>query len=629
MVEGRWTISDCDADTARALARELELSETTARVLVRRGLGEPSEARAFLEGATPGHDPFLLGDMAGACEAIRAAVAARRRICVHGDYDVDGICATALAVLVLRELGAEVDWHLPSRFEEGYGVASETLSRLAEEGCGLVLTVDCGITAVAEIAEAKAAGLDVVVTDHHRPGDELPDCPVVATRPSSYPFPELCGTGVVYKLGQALLGERAESLDRHLDLVALATIADVVPLVDENRALALAGLRTLARTQRPGLRALMEAARVDPAAIDEGAVGFRLGPRINAAGRLCRPVEALELLLTEDAEQARGLAERLEVLNRDRQGVEQRILREAIAHVEEWPEARRRRRAYVIADEGWHEGVIGIVASRLVERFHRPVVLLAGGDGAWKGSGRSIPAFDLHGGLAACSHLLERWGGHRAAAGLSVAPDRLEAFIEAFAAHADAHLVDRDLEPITVVDAVVSPRELTLDLAAELARLAPFGLGNPGVTLLLAGCEISEPAAVGEGRHLRFRVRDPQKGRDAGSAIAFGMGSQLDRLRRVGAYDVAFRLEENRWNGTVAPQLVVRRVFESHARYQDVRARLAREFQEPAERTDEAARIFAELGLDADSPSWRSLLESETFRALLDGELEEAMPKAA
>jgi single-stranded-DNA-specific exonuclease len=524
-------------------------------------------------------------------------------------------------------LGADVDWHLPSRFEEGYGVAHETLSRLAEEGCGLVLTVDCGITAVAEIAEARGAGLEVVVTDHHRPGATLPDCPVVATRPSTYPFPELCGTGVVYKLGQALLGPDAEVLDRQLDLVALATIADVVPLVDENRALAIAGLRALARTQKPGLRALMQAARVDPAAIDEGAVGFRLGPRINAAGRLCRPVEALELLLSDDAEEARGLAERLEVLNRDRQAVEQRILRDAIAHVDEWPEARRRRRGYVIADEGWHEGVIGIVASRLAERFHRPVVLLAGGDGEWKGSGRSIPAFDLHGGLAACSHLLSRWGGHRAAAGLSLVAEHLDAFVEAFAAHADAQLVDRDLEPITVVDAVVAPRELTLDLAGELARLAPFGLGNPGVTLLLAGCEISEPAAVGEGRHLRFRVRE--RGRDAGSAIAFGMGAQLDRLRRVGGYDVAFRLEENRWNGTVAPQLVVRRVFETHERYHDIRARFAREFREPAAWSQEAQRVFGELGLDGDSPAWRSLLESETFRALLDSGLEEVMPQAA
>jgi single-stranded-DNA-specific exonuclease len=248
MVDGRWTISGCNAESARSLARELELSETTARVLVRRGLAEPAAARTFLEGAAPGHDPFLLGDMAAACDAIRAAIAAGKRICVHGDYDVDGICATALAVLVLRELGADVDWHLPSRFEEGYGVAHETLSRLADEGCGLVLTVDCGITAVAEIAEARAAGLDVVVTDHHRPGATLPDCPVVATRPSSYPFPELCGTGVVYKLGQALLGSDSDVLERHLDLVALATIADVVPLLDENRALAIAGLRALATT---------------------------------------------------------------------------------------------------------------------------------------------------------------------------------------------------------------------------------------------------------------------------------------------------------------------------------------------------------------------------------------------
>jgi single-stranded-DNA-specific exonuclease len=629
MVEGRWSIADCDASKARELARELELSETTARVLLRRGLAEPARARAFLAGGSPGHDPFLLGDMAAACEAIRAAVAQGTRICVHGDYDVDGICATALAVLILRELGAEVESHLPSRFEEGYGVARQTLSRLADQGCGLVLTVDCGITAVAEIAEARAAGLQVVVTDHHRPGETLPDCPVVATRPSAYPFPELCGTGVVLKLGQALLGPESEVLARHLDLVALATIADVVPLVDENRALAIAGLRALARTQKPGLRALMATAGVDPAEIDEGAVGFRLGPRINAAGRLCRPVEALQLLLTEDAEEARRLAERLELLNRDRQALEQRILREAIAQVEEWPEARRRRRGYVLADAGWHEGVIGIVASRLAERFNRPVVLLAGGDGDWKGSGRSIPAFDLHGALAACSPLLARWGGHRAAAGLSLEAGQLDAFVEAFAAHADARLDDRDLEPVTVVDAVVSPRELTLDLAGELARLAPFGLGNPGVTLLLAGCEISEPVTVGEGRHLRFRVRDRERGRDAGSAIAFGMGAHVDRLRRVCPYDVAFRLEENRWNGTVAPQLVVRRVFEANERYQALRERFADEFREPARWSDAASAVFAELGLEGESPSWRSLLESATFRALLDEQLEEVMPKAA
>ncbi|MDQ4018698.1 MAG: DHH family phosphoesterase, partial [Actinomycetota bacterium] len=244
MHEGTWTIRPCPRREARALAQALGLSETTASVLVRRGYGDPDAARAFLDAADPGHDPFLLGNVAEACAAIRSALDGGRRICVHGDYDVDGICATALAVTVLRELGGDVEWHLPSRFEEGYGVAGETLARLAEEGCGLLLTVDCGITAVDEVAEARAAGLEIVVTDHHRPGERLPECPVVAPRPSDYPFRDLCGTGVVYKLLAAL---GTPGVERHLDLVALATVGDVVPLVDENRALVTAGLRRLAR----------------------------------------------------------------------------------------------------------------------------------------------------------------------------------------------------------------------------------------------------------------------------------------------------------------------------------------------------------------------------------------------
>src|SRR2546421_6727341 len=429
MYEGTWTVRPCPHRLQTELARELGISELTASVLVRRGYTDPEDARAFLDGAAAPHDPFLLGDMRAACERIRAAIAEGRRICVHGDYDVDGIAATTLAVLLLRELGADVDWHLPSRFDEGYGVRGETLARLADGGCGLVVTVDCGITAVAEVAEAQALGLEVIVTDHHRPGERLPDCTVVATRPSDYPFPELCGTGVVYKLGQARFGVGSGIPKRHLDLVALATIADVVPLVDENRALAIAGLRALARTQKPGLQALMRAAGVDPATVDAGACGFRLGPRINAAGRLGHPRAALELLLTDDKDEARQLAARLEDLNRDRQAVEQRIFREAVAQVEEWPEAKRRRRAYVVWGEDWHEGVIGIVASRLVERYHRPVVLIAGSGGElWKGSGRSIPSFDLHGALGACASSLERFGGPRAAAGLSISPASVEAF---------------------------------------------------------------------------------------------------------------------------------------------------------------------------------------------------------
>jgi single-stranded-DNA-specific exonuclease len=615
MHEGTWTLCPCPHEVQAELVSALGVSELTAGVLVRRGFVDPESARTFLAGELPPHDPFLLGDMGAACERIRSAIADGRRICVHGDYDVDGISATALAVHLLRGLGADVDWHLPSRFDEGYGVSSETLTRLADDGCGLVLTVDCGITAVEEIAEAKARGLEVIVTDHHRPGDALPDCPIVATRPSDYPFPELCGTGVVYKLGQALFGVDSEIPKRHLDLVALATIADVVPLLDENRSLAIAGLRALARTQKPGLQALMRAAGVDPAAVDAGAVGFRLGPRINAAGRLGHPRAALELLLTADPEEARALAHKLEELNQERQAVEGRILREAVAAVESWPEADRRRRAYVVAGQDWHEGVIGIVASRLAEGFNRPVVLIAGAEGDWKGSGRSVASFDLHGGLAACADLLGRWGGHRAAAGLSIAPENIPAFAERFAAHAAGLLGDEDLKTVTRIDGVV-PRgtRLTLDLCAELAQLAPFGLGNPEVTLLAPGCELGELATVGEGKHLRFRVR--RDGADAGNAIAFGIGARLDVYRQDGRWDIAFRLNENRWNGTVSPQLVVRRIFAADRRFDELREWLVAEFRKPeAVRDGEAAAIFAELGLDLGK---RHLLESEHFRALLE-----------
>jgi single-stranded-DNA-specific exonuclease len=622
-----WTIGTCPPEELRRLCDELGISSTLGAVLVRRGYADPAEARTFLEGALPGHDPFALGDMAEAVDVIRAAVAAGKRIAVHGDYDADGICATTLAVFLLRELGAEPAWHLPSRFEEGYGLASQTIARLAEDGVQLVVTVDCGITAVAEVEEARRLGLDVVVTDHHRPAMDsrdcpvFPGCPVVAPLKGAYPFIGLCGTAVVWKLAQALLGGDHPFLDRHLDVVALATIADVVPLVDESRALARAGLRRLAQTQKPGLRALMRVAGVDPAACDESAIGFRLAPRINASGRLGRPEAALELLLTPDEREADQLANQLEELNRERQAVEERILRASVAEIEAWPEPRRRHRGYVVAGEDWHEGVIGIVASRLEERYGRPVVLIAGSasGGDWKGSGRAGGSFDLHGALSACAEHLERFGGHRAAAGLAIRPDRVEAFAEAFAAHADAALTDDDVRARTPVDAIVRGSELGLMLCEELGRLAPFGLGNPGVMLLVDDCELDRLDTVGEGKHLRFRVR--QRGRDAGSAIAFGFGSQLDRYRRVGRYDVAFRLQENRWNGTVSPQLVVRRIFDTDERYEELRGWFAEEWRRGETAwTPEARAVFEELGLTGPDAPWRSLLESETFRRLLDDE---------
>ncbi len=367
----------------------------------------------------------------------------------------------------------------------------------------------------------------------------LPDCPVVATRPSQYPFPELCGTGVVHKLGEALLGADHPLVRRNLDLVALATIADVVPLLDENRGLAAAGLKPLAATSRPGLQALMRSARVDPAAVDAGAIGFRLAPRINAAGRLGRPDVALELVLTEDADEARRLADELEELNRERQAVEERILASAVAGVESMPEPRRRRRGYVLWGEDWHEGVIGIVASRLVERFHRPVVLITRSQDGWKGSGRSIASFDLHGALAACSRtssasaVIGRPRASRSPRRASRPSPRPSPIMRT------RSIAPEDLFEVGHASTPSSRRAISRSTSPRSSSgLAPFGLGNPDVTLLVPATQAVTPSTVGDGKHLRFRVR--QHGRDAGSAIAFGQGAQLDRLRAAGLFDVAF-----------------------------------------------------------------------------------------
>ena len=597
--------------------QELGLSHTAASVLVRRGYADPIRAAAFLEGALPGHDPFRLGDMGAAVARIRAAVEAGETICVHGDYDADGICATALAVFLLRELGADAGLASAVALRGGLRPVGRHGRRGSPPtGVGLVLTVDCGITAVAEVERGARLGLDVVVTDHHRPGETFPDCPVVAPLKGDYPFAGLCGTAVVWKLAEALLGPGHPFLDRHLDVVALATVADVVPLVDENRALARSGLRRLAQTQKPGLRALMRVAGVDPAACDESAIGFRLAPRINASGRLGRPEAALELLLTDDDAEAADLAEQLEELNRERQAVEERILRAAIAEIESWPEARRRRRGYVVAGEDWHEGVIGIVASRLVERFGRPVVLIAGTAGNWKGSGRAAGAFDLHGALAACSEHLERFGGHRAAAGLTIRPERVEAFAAAFGAHADAVLTDEDLRPRIPVDAIVPGAELGLPLCEELARLAPFGLGNPGVTLLVDGCELSGLGTVGDGKHLRFRVQPARPRRRLGDRVRLRRPARPAPPRRPLRRRVPAAGEPLERDGLAAAR-----------RPPDLRRGRALRGAPPLARrrsgcaarpgwAPEARAVFDELEL-ADGVR-RSLLESTAFRRLLD-----------
>ena len=347
---------------------------------------------------------------------------------MFGDYDVDGVCSTAMLVRALRAPGADPLWELPSRFDEGYGLSAAAVERLAARGVGLLVTVDCGITAVEPVAAARAAGLDVVITDHHRPGPELPDCVLVhPALGTGYGCPELCASGVVLKLAEALqslAGGDPRAAEEDLDLAALATVCDLVPLRGENRRIVREGLLALSRTRKPGLRALMAVAAVEPAELTEHHLGFRLGPRINAAGRMRRADAALELLLTEDEARAEEIARELDLLNRDRQEAETRILFAAEAACP--PQASQA--AIVVAGEGWHPGVVGIVASRLVERWRRPCVAIALDDGAGRGSGRSISPYDLHAGLGACAQHLIRFGGHRMAAGVELEADAVEPF---------------------------------------------------------------------------------------------------------------------------------------------------------------------------------------------------------
>ena len=395
----RLEIDPCDVAATLRLERELGVSGVLAQVLVRRGFADPDAARAWLA-AEDRHDLAAFAGLAEAAALVRRHIADGGRITVHGDYDVDGMASTAILVRALRELGADVGWFLPSRTEDGYGLSAATVERLAARGTRLLITVDCGITAVDEVAAARAAGMDVVVTDHHSPRADglLPDAPLVHPAVAGYPCPELCGAGVAHVLARALRDDDAERPE-DLELVALATVADCVPLRGENRRLVRAGLRAMGTTRSEGLRALMKVAKADPARIDARAIGFRLAPRLNAAGRLYRADAGVELLLTGEAERARVIAEELDRANAERRHVEQRILFEAEGMVAEAGE----RNSYVLAGEGWHPGVIGIVASRIAERHHRPCVLVALDGDAGTGSGRSIPAFDLLGGLQACA----------------------------------------------------------------------------------------------------------------------------------------------------------------------------------------------------------------------------------
>jgi single-stranded-DNA-specific exonuclease len=548
----RWAVApQPDRAKVEALAAALRVPPALAALLIQRGHGSEEAARSYLRPLLSDlSDPYRLAGMAEAVEVIARSVRAGERIMVHGDYDVDGQCSSALLTRALRVAGADVVPFLPHRLRDGYDFGPAGLAAAKAAGAALVITCDCGITAMDTVRSAREEGIGVIVTDHHLPGAELPPALAVVDpqrADDTSGANDLCGTGIAFKLVQALvpaLGLPVNLAFHLLDLVALATVADVVPLQGENRILVRHGLKLLAESRWVGVRALVEATGLTGKEVVARHLGFVLGPRLNAAGRVADATDGLRLLLSDDPAESAELAKRLEGLNVERQALDQRILDEALEQVERTGDPERDA-SFVLAGEGWHPGVVGIVASRVVERYGRPTFLIAFDGEIGKGSGRSTSRFDLHAALLSCGDLLERYGGHRMAAGLTIQRDRLDAFRDRFGDIARETLAPEDLGPEQRVDLEVGLHEVTRDLERLCRYLEPCGQGNSSPVFGVRGVRWTNRSVVGSG-HLKGMLDD---GNCRVSVIGF---QWADRVPWLGddLVDAAFRIECNEWNGT-------------------------------------------------------------------------------
>ena len=563
-----WRVRDPKCDVG-ALAAELETSEVLANVLANRGVREAGAGKDWLGGTLRDlPDPRGLLDMDRAVARILRAVDARERICIHGDYDVDGCTSTVLLVDFLREIGAEVQWYAPHRLRDGYGVQVHTMERLATEGVKVVVTCDNGVSAHEPIAVGNALGIDTIVVDHHTLPPELPDAEAILNPKrdgEGNPHEDLAAVGVAFMLAVALRSELRDrgafsdrpepDLRKHLDVVALGTVADLAPLRGVNRILVAAGLRRLERGERPGMRALLKVSGVDPGeSIRASHLGFRLGPRINAAGRIDESARAVKLLLSADEQSALQEAGDLDAFNRKRQEMEREtmadVLRDAAAAGDFGT-----RRGLVLWSDRWHPGVVGIVASRVVQHFHRPALVLAlkPDEGVAVGSGRAFPGVDLFQELSDCSHLLERFGGHRAAAGMTVAVENLEALRDHFAGVAFEDVAEDAWRPRLSIDREIDLADVTWDLFEDLSRLRPFGLGNAEPVFTATRLEAFGVRTMKKGG-IRMKLRSP--GSAPVAAVGFGLGVSPEDLE--GPVDAVFSLQENVWRGRSSLELRLR-----------------------------------------------------------------------
>ena len=554
-----WVFRDINVSQRASLAQALSISQAAASLFLARGVTTPHEATAWMSLQSP-HDPFLVPDMGQAVERLHRAVTTQEPICFYGDYDVDGITATSVYLSFFGALGAEVRAYVPHRLREGYGLNLSAVEQLRDEGISLLVTSDCGTTSHKEIELAARLGMDVVVTDHHQTDEDMPKAVAVLNphrADAFYPFRGLCSAALAYKVAQAYqlrYGVAGVPLASLLDLVALATVADVVPLHDENRNFVREGLLQLSRGTRCGIRALKQAAGVTRDCTAE-TIAFKLAPRINAAGRLDDAMLGVRLLTTDNPSEAQQLADRLEQLNRERQRIEVDIMEEALASLK----GQTLPPALVLASPHWHLGVVGIVAARLVDRFQRPAIVLAiNQQGVAKGSARTTGSFDLYEGLSSCRELLEGFGGHPTAAGLTIRESRIDEFRTRFSDEVAGWTNGDPKIPTLNVDAEVRLDEVNLQLMQEIGSLHPFGAGNPEPTFAVTGLEVMDSRTIGE-RHLKMTVR--QGASLPFDSIGFGMKSLLERgIPSRTPVDLAFTPELNHWNGRDRIQLRIRDV---------------------------------------------------------------------
>ena len=555
-MQKRWHVLEIDEKKCRTFAKSLGVSEVTAGLLLHRGIDEVKSAQVFLQPEKQEfYDPFLMKDMDKAVERIKMAIEQKEKIVVYGDYDVDGITATTLLKRNLTRLGADVEYYIPDRQKEGYGFNSDALQRLADAGTDLLVSVDCGISAVQEAAGIQGK-LDLVITDHHLPGDRLPEALAVVNphrEDCAYPDKNLSGVGVAFKLCQALWKSmNAQDFTDDLEIVALGTIADIVPLLGENRKIVRLGLERMQHTSLPGLQALLEVAKLQDKELNAGHVGFVIAPRLNAAGRMDSAAKGTELLITTDRDRAHELALQLDEENQQRQEVEREILAAAEKQLQSMDLVKNH--VIVLAGENWHPGVIGIVASRIVDKYYRPTIIISTKDGIGKGSCRSIAGFHMYEALDSCSSLLLGFGGHAQAAGLSIELSKLEEFQAALNAFAEDHLQEEDYTPVVDIEFELAPDQVSLELIEEMAALEPYGMGNPKPRFGCRNLRGSYAQAIGrEGQHLRFKLEARQK---SITALAWNKGTYAGLVNQE-ALDLVYVPEINVWNGRTSIQCMV------------------------------------------------------------------------